>query len=359
MIYEITESAERSGGSLFPADEIERLQAYLAAQSPPITMTVSELVPEPGISWRTLSLTEGALAWVEGDMYCVWDLTGCFGVTRLVVLDLSTGSSEVLLQMPKHAGGDLVYNVIVDGPIWSPNGQYVAALRGIRNIPVEGSLIIVDVSTGQVQEIVTTVDSGAPLVWAPDGATIAWELSRWHTRSSGSAVRLYTPRTGECRDIELDGLWVWNWSMDWAPTGEQIVFSAEHEESDVFSDEADIGLYLLDPSTNFVQRVSVDVDGALENPRWSPNGQLLAADYRPKVGDNFQSLLVIEPTSGQIVSQLSMQRDWSSWAWGRRGDSILVLVGADVGIFDVRDGSLRIVELPDDLATKEIGDLNW
>jgi Tol biopolymer transport system component len=369
LVYEITKSVNRPVATVFPPEEIEKLQSYLALQSLPITTTESALLPEPYIEWLTLSPMGDAVAWVEGDVYRDGNSAVWFGVQRVITLDLNTRDPNVLLQMPSHADEFNRFHISGD-PAWSSDGQHVAVIRGFTGGAVEASLIVVNISTGQTRKTTVTVDSSGPLIWSPDNTTIAWPLSRWHTRSSGGAVRFFTLYTEECKDIELEGLWVWGWSMDWSPDGKRIVFAAKQENSDVFSDDAKLGLHLLDPSTGLVQDVPVDIDGVLENPRWSPDGQLLAVDYRPKVGDFFQSLLVIEPNSGQIVSQLSVPRAVSSWVWGRDGHSILVLTGIgsvlytgraglEVKIFDVRDGSLQTVELPDNLATKQINSLNW
>lgn len=371
VVYQVAKSAHRPVGVVFPPEEIEKLQSYLTEQSISVDTTVKDLLPGPYIRRMALSPTGEALVWIEGDTYCVDRSAFCFGVMRLTALDLNTEDAKVLLQIPLHADEGILHYIISGGPTWSPDGQHVAVIHGVRGAPVEALLIIVSVSTGQPREITATIDSSGPLIWSPDNTTIAWPLSRWHTRSSGGAIRFCTLYTEECKDIEFDGLWVWGWGMDWSPDGKQIVFAAEQKDSDVFSDDAKLGLHLLDTSTGLVQDIAVDIDGVLENPRWSPDGQFLAADYRPSVNDFFQSLLVIEPNSGRIVSQLPAQRAESSWVWGRDGHSILVLtgtgslllntgrVGLEVKIFDVRDGSLQTVVLPDELTTKQIHYLTW
>jgi dipeptidyl aminopeptidase/acylaminoacyl peptidase len=363
IVYEVAKSVDRPIGTVFPPEEIEKLQSYLAEQSTSSTTTARGLLSRPYIQSLALSPTAEALAWVEGDTYWVEGSAVGFGVQRLMTLNLNTGNSNILLQVPLHADEGLIYYNISD-PTWSPDGQYVAVIRSIRGGPVEASLIVVNVSTGQTQEIKGTIDSAGPLVWAPDSATIAWSLSRWHARASGGAIRLCILRTEECRNVELDGLWIWGWGMDWAPDGKQIIFVAKQEDSDLFSDSARTGLYSFEPSTGLIQDVPIDVDGVLERPRWSPDGQLLAVDHRPKLGEFVQSLLVIEPTSGQIVSQLPIERVESSWAWGYDSHSILALIGTDraqleVGIFNIQDSSLRTIVLPDELVTKQISHLNW
>jgi len=363
IVYEIAEGIDRPVGDVFPPSEIKKLQSYLVVHSSSVTTTMDSIFSNPYIERLTLSPTGEMLAWIEGDTYCVDGSAICFGVKRLMVLDLNTNTARNLLQIPSHSDEDFIY-YISGGPTWSPDGQYIAIIRSAKDVPSEALLIVTNVSTEQRRETMGTIDSGAPLVWAPDKSTLAWKLSRWHTRSSGGAIRLCVFQTDECKDIEFDGLWIWNWSMDWSPDGEWIVFAAKQKDSDVFSSDARIGLHLLDPRTGLIQDIPVNVGGMLENPRWSPDGQLLAADYRSRADNFFQSLLVIEPTSGQVVSQLSTQRAVSSWAWGDDSHSILVLTGTDrtqleVGILDVRTGSLQNVMLPDELATKQINYLDW
>jgi Tol biopolymer transport system component len=75
------------------------------------------------------------------------------------------------------------------GPAYDPTGRYVAVGRvrtGTSSIPAEGSLWVVDLSTGLVRELID--ERGAlPIVagWSPDGSWILW----WNgTQFSGSVA---------------------------------------------------------------------------------------------------------------------------------------------------------------------------
>jgi Tol biopolymer transport system component len=359
VIYEISKNADRAVDMVFPPEELERLQSYLAEQSIGSIGTVSELLPEPYIDRMTLSTTGNALAWIEGDIYPIEESATSFGVQRLMVLNVNSGDPDVLLQIPLHAEDGPVYYTI-DGPSWSQDGQSVAIIRGVKGSPVEASLIVVDVSTRQSQEIKATIDSSGPVAWSPDSTMVAWSLSRWHTQSLGGAIRICTLCTEECRDIELEHLWA-RGHMDWSPDGNVIAFAASNENPNLVS-EPDARLYTLDVSTGSVQEWPIPLDGVLENPQWSPDGQFLASDYRSKLGDFFQSLVIVDPT--KIVGQLSTQRTESSWVWSDDGRSILVLIGIDreqleVGLFSINDSSLQMLELSDELSGKQIGQLSW
>jgi len=195
---------------------------------------------------------------------------------------------------------------------------------------------------------------------------VAWDLSgRFGRSTTGGGLRLFTLSTATAKDIQLDGLWIWNWGLDWSPQENRIVFSGVNQGPNT-ADGKEIQLYLLDPDTSQVHLIPVAVDGVLENPRWSPDGQLLAADLSPTVDDLYTALLIIEPDTGSIVTQLTLERAERVWSWDREGKNLLILLGTgtyksprEVGIFNIEEGTLRVLPLPEELAAKQIRDLSW
>jgi len=357
MLHDIKKNPERTVNAVFPTKEVEKLQAYLG------TSSLSQLSPSPGIDQGVKLSTQGTLAWKEGDMYCVNDAAGCFGVDRIITFNRNSQEVKTLFEIPWHTDKE---DVVFSGQLaWSPNGRYLATMAWVRN-PVPATINLAQADTGEITAITATIDSDPPLIWSPDSASMAWVLSGHYSRSAtGSKIRIYTLSTATHRDIQLDGLWIWGWDMDWSPDGNYIALSAENKEQTTSGDK-DIQLYLLDLKTEQTQFIPVAVDGILENPRWSPDGKFLAADSRPTNTDLYRALLIIAPNTGEIVTQLTQERAERIWHWDRESKEILILLGTgpytkkrEVGIFNVENGALRILTLPKELATKQIKDITW
>ena len=264
----------------------------------------------------------------------------------LVVYDLLDDTPKILLEVPRNPQeADYTDSFLQYGPVWSPNSEYLAIVHRLneeKSIP-----LIVNVNTGKVQEISTTMDVSTPIRWSPDGATIAWGRS-------GGLLELCEIDVGGCENINLANFDIWGQSIDWGPYGGQVVYT----DSGVFD------LNLLDPVTGSEQKIPIGINGLLENPRWSSNGQYIATDYRPNMSDFFQSLLIIEPISGQIASQIQVEHSESEWAWGKDNEMILMLTGTQLSgyglaIFDMHNGTLKPIPLPDDLKTKQIRYPTW
>lgn len=359
MLYEVVQSPERPVSVVFPSEEAKRLRSYLNVSSLPLLLT------EPYIQDLRLSPHKEELGWLEGDVYCADGAAGCFGVYRLMIYDLDTGETKRLLQLPQHTGELSFRYYFPSQPTWSPNHQYIAMIGGFWSLQMETSLILVEANTGEVTEVVETVDSCGPLTWSGDSTSVAWVLSGRHNSTTGGGIRIYTLPTAMHKDIKLDGLWIHGWGMDWSPKDNRIVLSAENKVFDI-SDDREVKLYLLDSVTGNVQLVPVEMEGIFENPRWSPDGKLLAADFRPTITDLYTSLVVIEPNTGKIVQQLAMERTGRSWSWGADSVSILVHINVstykseqEIGVFNVEDGLLRTLTLPEELTSKQAVEVTW
>jgi hypothetical protein len=362
MLYELKDG-NKPAGAIFPP---EKLRMFLESQFLPITTTVNGILPQSYIAGLTLLEAEKKLVWTETDSYCFDERSQCLNATRLKRFDLVTGSIENLLELPDH--GSSGYDTFGE-PDWSPNGHYIAIARG--SVASEAvSEVIMDTKTGQTWEIAHSSDRTdlfGPLVWSPDSAMVALYIwKEWSTNESGGVIRLFDLATQTPRDIQLDKKWIMNQSLSWKPDGTQVAFAAVYKNLALPGEIGAIGLHLLDPKTGSVQDVPINPKGAWENPRWAYNSQLLAADYRPKEGGFIQSLMIIEPKSGQIINQLKLERRESGWVWERDNHSILVVTGTDtrsedrvIQLFDIRDDSLTPLNLPEGLEAKHIFQVIW
>lgn len=355
ILYEVTTEIDKPTTAILPLSEMNLLHRFYEAQTTSLTTTVENLALEPHLTFLTLSPKVNELAWLERNLYC-FDEIQCFGLWRLVVLELEDQRARVVMQLPLHheQGG---INVL-ENLLWSPDAQYLAFIQYTKDSDAvtPNTPIIIDIKKKQIVQISSAVDIFGPLGWSPDSSQVAWNLSRWHIQSQGGAIRFCVLSSRACQDIELEGLWSQG-AVDWKPAGKEVIFAATNKDPSSFIPDS-VQLYLLDLETRFVRNISTGLDGLLENPLWSPNGELIAAEYNHSGDKPSQSLVVIEPTSGQVLNQLQIKRADLTWVWNPDSRSILILIAASkqskLEIFDIYNGSTRTLDLPADLATEQV-----
>ena len=153
---------------------------------------------------------------------------------------------------------------------WSPASDrlaFISGRSGRRNVwtmsPFEGECTLFQVTTDA-----DSVDCCA-FAWSPSESEIAFTSLRgrgstnvWVIASGGGATRQVTDRPGS------------NWDPGWSPDGERIAFNSTQGEN------SDATLWIV-PAVGGTAR-QLTAQAACFRPRWSPNGEWIAFDAIPR-----------------------------------------------------------------------------
>jgi Tol biopolymer transport system component len=136
--------------------------------------------------------------------------------------------------------------------------------------------------------------------WSPDGRTIAFVSRRdgrshiYVMRADGTGLRRVTDSRANDE------------SPTWSPDGRRIAFARDAE------------LFVVPSRGGPARRIGQGVDGEALDPAWSPNGKLIAYDYRPP-GYSIQEIWVIG-VGGERARQVTKIREVSTRpAWSPDG----------------------------------------
>jgi Tol biopolymer transport system component len=155
--------------------------------------------------------------------------------------------------------------------------------------------------------------AGGGLSWSPDGSWIAF--SRDPGRPGGRRPSLWAVNTasGKLRRL-TDCHSCADFSPDWAPSGQLIVFSRT-----VFSRTADRGTSLYTVRADGSQLTKITSSLVAANPRWSPDGREIAFGEGGKVftvdADGSDQKLLPAGASGNGRGTLSWSPDGTKLAY--------------------------------------------
>ena len=170
---------------------------------------------------------------------------------------------------------------------WSPTGDRIAYIVGAEE-ERPGRLLVYDFRTGQaitVSEGATASRLGPAVSWSPDGRRLAFVEA-----IAGGGTRIFDVERGELIATgEIPGA-----SPDWSPAQDEIAVIVPDGSA------GDTNLYLVDADGENLRRL-VDRPGAEGNPRWSPDGRLLAFWSSPEDQPDARQLLVVERESGRLT----------------------------------------------------------
>ncbi len=211
--------------------------------------------------------------------------------SRIHVMDLAAGTSELF---PANGGRGST-------PRWSPDGERLAFFgsdgerSGLWVAAVDGSEVVYVADVEGTNHPLPS--AGERLTWAPDGERIAFigaVAGPESAEANGDPMvitrYLYKPTAGEggtrFNDNRRTHVFVadlstgrveqktfgdhYEHSLDWSPTGEEILFVSNREaDPDRFFN---YDLFALEPGTGTVRRLT-RTENAEYQPKWSPDGQ--------------------------------------------------------------------------------------
>ncbi len=356
-LYTITYPLDKSNEVTVPPQEIERMKKYLATAQPPLV----EYPPGPVFERSPLSLalspTVKQLAFVEWySVYVSVSEEGLFGVAYTGNFMPESNQSQIFFQSPLHVFVDrLDYLATLGMPLWSPNAQYYSVQQNL--IHQNSTPLIINVNTGEVQRLEGAADLFGPLAWSPDSTTVFLYLYRSGFDSSGGLIRLCQIEPLNCRDIELDGVWIDAWMADWSPQRNQVVFAGANEDFNSSFSPPPFSLYVFDPKTDTVRELIGNFNRSLAKPHWSPDGRLIAAEYNDEnVDADPNSIVIVDPEAKQVITKIPFGGctwPWDTWQWDQNSQSIVQLtcgIPRKLMVSNVFDKSNRQIELPSELS---------
>lgn len=298
-------------------------------------LTNTELSLATYITSYRLSPDLEQLAYTREAGYCAEDIFRCYGLNQLVNLNLVTGQSDVLFQTP-------IYNNGISSVVWSHDSRYVAAEHWRSDAP--NQTVVFDTIDNS---LAMSLDDALPLEWFFNDNVLILSQQNYGTLDVQGRLQFCSVGSPNCQEIWLGDVGVVPRGLDINPDGDRLVFAAGT------ANRANLDLYLFSRDTEITEKIPVGFRRVLKTPRWSPDGQLIAAEHEDRTGGGYTvSFMVIEPASGQIVSEHPLKNfnnRW--WQWGMESKALWILGGDPrfgyfLQTFDVTNGAIQDVSLP-------------
>jgi Tol biopolymer transport system component/DNA-binding winged helix-turn-helix (wHTH) protein len=201
----------------------------------------------------------------------------------------SRGTSTGAEPLPKRVSPLTSLTDPTGQPAFSPNGDYVAFVRGSFQAGTSG-IFVKQVGADYLKQLTTNQDDCCP-AWSPDGKSVAF--SRWTDRE----VEMYTvPSTGGVeRKLLTKGVTPKSGNLDWSPDGNAVAFAAVN------------GIALLNLRDSKVRRVTEPPPQSEDwGPKFSPDGQRILFVRRRDMG--FSEEVMFLPAGGGMPVSVASER---------------------------------------------------
>ena len=172
------------------------------------------------------------------------------------------GNSEIYRQFPGGRPKRLTFNGGLDGhPALSPNGKSVAYFTTINRV---SQIAVLHLNSGNHQQLTFSPKSDVHPTWSPDGRRIAFSSNR-----DGDFDIYIMNRNGKNAKNMTDNSPLHDESPHWSPVSQKIVFTSEQD----LQPPQDVNV--LEAQTGNQRKIITSSSFAF-NPKWSPNGSLIA-----------------------------------------------------------------------------------
>jgi len=173
--------------------------------------------------------------------------------------------------------------------------------------------------------------------WSPDGRQIIFttnltgRMNLWKVAASGG----WPIQLSESDDRQLSGVW--------SPDGKWIVYEQDAGGGEIFD------LYAVPSDGGDAVNITNTPEVSETNPRWSPDGSMIAIASRPRASSNYD-IELLDWKSRQVrklTNEQTKNREWGNAVWSPDGKTIYAdranagHTDSDVYRIDVRSGSLE------------------
>ena len=192
-------------------------------------------------------------------------------------------------------------------PAVSPDGNKIAFASNRRGF---WDLYLLDISTGEIQQVTNTPEYDAAPSWSPDGSWLVYESYVIDQANGEGNLELLIRDVSQADFINQVPIRLTNhpaadFSPAWSPNGRMIAFVSLRGE------KKGIWIADLDHIDDRFQNVSGQSPYSNDHPTWSPDGQLLV--WTANV-DGVQSLYTWKPEHPEIEPQYLANGNWATWS---------------------------------------------
>lgn len=271
--------------------------------------------------------------------------------TEIWLADVKSGTSRAFTQAKKSS----------DAPSFSPDGSSLAFLSdrdGKRQV------YVMSLSGGESRKLTSAEEGVSRFAWSHDGKRIAFVASDPKTEAMKERQKLYGDVTIEdeatnpahLHVITVDdsaskrltsGTFVVG-AFDWSPDDREIAFDFTQSTDPSFGVTSNISVVDTDSAT---VRPLVNQDGPDGDPRYSPDGKLIAfATAMQEVASFYyrNGKVATIPAAGGTITPITsaFDEDPRLVAWTRNGIFLAANLKTEAGLFKVEPAGKTVARVP-------------
>jgi Tol biopolymer transport system component/heme/copper-type cytochrome/quinol oxidase subunit 2 len=204
-------------------------------------------------------------------------------------------------------------------PVWSPDRRQIAF---VSNRDEDFALYIMDADGGNPYRVTDeSVSFVANPTWSPDGRSIAFES----VGERDPAIFVVNLSGGDAQQVSRSNSE--STEPDWSPDGSRIAYTGLDDNS-VFQ------IFTMSPNGGNSTQLSIDREGDVRLPRWSPDGQYLA--FVNEAGARSE-LAVLEFSTSEIMEITTIDRAFiTDMAWSPDGSELAFVYYEPGGVTSIR-----------------------
>lgn len=245
----------------------------------------------------------------------------------------------------------------------SPDASKLAYVANSYSWDAKPQVRVLEIATGAEQELTPPGKAERSPQWSPDGKALAF-LS---TRGGETQVYIVTAQNGEPQPMTAMRFGVS--SFHWSPDGRSIGYLARedtaqsHDEGPQLADREDAlsRLWMVDIQSKAIRRLGLD-GWRIDEFQWQdPASILIIASDRPRVEEPTDGIYRVSLATGTAEPVSAPPQPFDSLLLSPGGLTYVVRSTAahgpmprDLFMGSVRDGALRPVSRPPDLAIAEV-----